>query len=109
MKKLIIFLSVTILTIVCCLYAQEVEPVQLPSEEVYENTIEAMNINASGELPSTRAGGDDDLDPGGSSEGDGGWVGAPIADNAAAILILSGGYLTFTVLRNRGKKTKNKR
>jgi len=70
-----------------------------PSEQYYRE-----NIATDVALPSTRAG-DDDLDPGGSSGGQGGWVGsAPISDAITPILIALGLYGTTLIIRRREKE-----
>jgi len=99
MKKIIFVLLCTVTAFATSSFAHE--ETQLPSETYYEDHIEAETPLA--EPPSLRAG-DDDIDPGGSTEGEGGWVGSPISDNAAPILAMAAAYVLIVSRRKRKEK-----
>lgn len=100
MKKTLISLFISLLTVaVCDTYAQL--GTQTPSEQYYQENIAASNALA--QLPSTRAG-DDDLDPGGSSGGEGGWVGAPISDTVMPLLMAIGLYAAILTIRKERRQ-----
>lgn len=70
---------------------------ETPSETYYKENIAAKSS------PTLRAG-DDDLDPGGSTTGPGGWVGAPLGDGVIPISVAAITYLVSLAYSRRGKK-----
>ena len=76
---------------------------QLPSDKYYNEHIATDNIIA--RSPSLRAG-DDDLDPGGSTEGEGGFVGEVPVNGSSIIpfLVFAGLYTVFIFWRKKNNE-----
>ena len=99
MKK-IVLLTYVVIIVASIMYANDNTGAQLPSEAYYQEHIETL---PPAEAPSLRAG-DDDLDPGGSASGPGGWVGSPVsAPSVLVVIVTAAAYVTVRTVKSKRK------
>ena len=100
MKKYLSIILLGLLISVNCAFGQDM----LPSDVYYKDNIAVNNI--ANDAPSFKVPGDDDDEgPGGSGEGDGGYVIAPIGDATLPLLAVGLAYAGFILYRKKRKAT----